>query len=237
MRVSRTQQLSSPDGYVHKFWRCHNKEFYLSNDRDKDLYFQAIMEALTPQVTDNNVKVHAFCAMDNHFHQVVEYSNGSKWLSYYMRQAHSLFGARYNKSRGRSGKVAEGRPKTPLVEDIDHLMRVQFYVEANPVRAGKLTLEMLKNYKYSSYGYYAYGIETKYTKILHPPDWYLDLGKTPKERQRKYRKLFREYVSDQKTKFENFMDLFIGSQLWRLNQAERVKKLVLAKKSPAEDSS
>ena len=87
--------------------------------------------------------------MNNHFHQATSYTNGSSNLSRYMQYAHSLFGARYNRRHRRSGKVAESRPKTPLIQNTTDEMRVHFYVEPNPIRAGFRNLENLKNYIYS----------------------------------------------------------------------------------------
>jgi hypothetical protein len=153
--------------------------------------------------------------MDNHYHQSVTYKNGSQNLSSFMRYAHGLFGARYNRGNSRSGKVAEGRPKTPRVQNEYHAMRLQFYIEANPIRAGFRTLENLKGYIYSSYGFYAYGIRTRFTHRLVIPEWYIRLGKTFRERQKKYRKLFRQYLQDEEKQDSSaFMKRAIGDVLW-----------------------
>lgn len=215
MRIKRSQQLWPLNGTVHLYWRCHNKEFYLKDDRNKSLYMNCLAEALKYKDTYRNCKIHAFCAMGNHFHQSASYTDGSENLSNFMRYAHSLFGIRYNRCIGRSGKVAEGRPKTPLIQDLTHEMKVQFYIEANPIRAGICNLENLKNYYYSSYGFYAYGIKTDYTHLLTIPQWYYDLGKDAKQRQKNYRKLFREYLETYSKKTsEIFKRAFIGDLLW-----------------------
>ena len=211
MRIPRFIQLHEDSGYIHKFWRCHNKEFYLSDNKTKDLYLNCTRQALKDLPDPNAVQIHAFCVMDN----------GAQNLSNYMRKSHSEFGRKYNKLHKRSGKVAEGRPKTPLIEDSAHLARVHFYVEANPIRAGKMNLERLKTYEYSSYPFYAYGKKGKHTDLLTKPDWYLELGKTPKAQQREYRKLFREYLEDNKIGFKNYLKAFIGSPIWELNQNRR----------------
>ena len=181
-----------------------------------------------PTKLKEKVEIHAFCAMSNHFHQVVGYSGGSNNLSLLMRHQHALFGIRYNRAKGRSGKVAEGRPKTPLIQNAEHEMRVHFYVEANPIRADFRTLENLKDYIYSSYGFYAYGKKTKFTHLLTIPDWYLKLGKTQRERQAKYRKLFREYLGkDNSSNSQAFKKAFIGEALWILEAVDRIKKIAI----------
>lgn len=74
---------------------------------------------------------------------------------------------------------------------------VHMYIEANPLRARKVkSLLELKNYKYSSFGYYAYGVKNRFTKNLTSPLWYIDLGKSPLERQSAYRKLFEQFLDE-----------------------------------------
>ena len=53
--------------------------------------------------------------MSNHIHQQMSYSDGATKFSHVMRVAHGTFGMRFNRAFGRSGKVANERPKTPLV--------------------------------------------------------------------------------------------------------------------------
>lgn len=215
MRIKRSIQLSPLNGTVHLYWRCHNGEFYLQNQDVKALYMGCLEEALKYKDQYKNCKIHAFCLMSNHGHQAVSYENASSNLSNFMRYSNSLFGARYNRVNKRSGKVAEGRPKTPLIQDINHAMRVQFYIEANPIRAGICTLENLKDDIYCSYGFYAYGIKSRFTSLLTPPEWYQNLGKTAQERQQQYRKLFKKYLETYSKKSSTlFKRTFIGEMLW-----------------------
>jgi putative transposase len=211
-------------------WRCHNKEYYLRSQKIKSLYMQTIKESLKTEVTSNNIKIHAYCVMDNHYHQAVSYKESSQYLSRFMRHAHSLFGARYNRINHRSGKVAEARPKTSLIENSEHEMRVHFYIEANPVRAGICKPENLRTYKFNSFKFYAYGIKDEYTHLLTIPEWYMELGKTPHERQKKYRKLFYEYLEENKSSSYTLSNQqFIGSIFWKLKQEERVSLFLKAK--------
>lgn len=224
MRIPRSIQLFSPQGFVHQFWRCHNKEFYLTAARIKSLYLSCIKRALKTHNKEGSLKIFAYTVMDNHFHNLMDYQSGSGKLSAFLRQAHSLFGAAFNRWHNRSGKVAEGRPKTSLIENIEHLIRVHFYIEANPVRAGRCTLNQLRFYKHSSYRFYAYGIEDEFTQILTIPDWYRQLGATSRQRQYRYRALFQEYLGTDANGFE-LLAPFIGSPTWVLTSATRVREL------------
>lgn len=225
MRIPRSIQLHSSSGLIHQFWRCHNKEYYLTSPHMKTLYLRSLQDALKTHNKENTLKIHAYTCMNNHFHNLMKYTDGSTKLSNYFRKAHSLFGARYNRIHNRSGKVAEGRPKTSVIENTEHEMRVHFYIEANPIRSGKCTEKKLRNYCHSSYRFYAFGVTDSFTKMLTVPDWYLKLGSTPKVRQRKYRVLFCQYIGKELDRVE-FFSPFIGSPLWKLQETAFVKKLI-----------
>ena len=64
--------------------------------------------------------------MNNHSHMLIDYWETSEDLSQFMRLSHSRFGFTYNRLHNKSGKVANERPKTPLIEDPNHNMRVHF---------------------------------------------------------------------------------------------------------------
>jgi len=162
----------------------------------KELYAKSTDYSVNRNKNSKNVKIHAFCYMDNHVHMLCGYRDGVEHLSNFMRLAHGIFGLKYNKLMNRSGKVAVERPKTPQVEKGSRYeMEVQFYIEANPLRARMVRgLNQLRNYKSSSYGFYAHGDKSEFTKNLTMPRWYIRLGKTPSLRQEKYRSLFTEYL-------------------------------------------
>ena len=170
--------------------------------------------------------LNAYCMMDNHFHQLIHYRDGAQNLSNYMRRCHGSFGLIYNKLNNRSGKVAESRPKTSLIENTEHTMRVHMYIEANPIRAKKCTLLQLRYYKYCSYAFYAYGIENEFTSLITVPAWYLELGDTPKQRQKKYREIFEKYLTESEVVKINLMANFIGSTRWVLNEIKELKKKI-----------
>ena len=225
MRISRRCLLSSPSGVVHKYWRCHNRSYHMDADSIKAMYLDCTKTGLKHKSSNSQIELHAYCVMDNHSHQVVKYSNGMDNLSNFMRIAHGEFGRRFNHATKRTGKVANERPKTVVVQDSDHSqMRAQFYVEANPIRANKRKFENLKLYKFSSFRFYAFGIIDEFTKNLVPPDWYLRLGKTPEERQQKYRSLFQKYLKWTKNEPFDYLGRFIGEIYWCLEQLEMLRK-------------
>ncbi len=194
----------------------------MKDSTTKDLYFKCTEYGLGHRSVAGNIKLTSFCLMNNHSHMGIEYENSSMYLSNFMRISHARFGYAFNKINGTSGKVANDRPKTPLIENSDHCMRVHFYIEANPIRANILKLEQLHLSQYSSYGFYAYGKKSKWSHLLTIPQWYLELGKTPKERQAKYRKLFREYLMLE-AKSDYISKPFIGTFRWVENSLNWVR--------------
>jgi hypothetical protein len=144
-----------------------------------------------------------------------------------MRYSHGLFGQRYNRIKNRTGQVADGRPKTPLIQNEKHQIRVHFYIEANPIRAGICKLSNLKNFIFCSYGFYAYGRRSPFSHLLKIPDWYLKLGNTMQERQQRYRKLFSQYIESGSSKSSlEFKSAYIGEQKWIALSKERLKQFL-----------
>jgi REP element-mobilizing transposase RayT len=95
--------------------------------------------------------VHAFVVMSNHYHIALETPLGN--LSSGMQWMQTTFSNRYNRYRGESGHVFQGRYKALLVEQGEYLAGLINYIDLNPVRAGLRPLEKLETYPYGSYRY------------------------------------------------------------------------------------
>ena len=151
-----------------------------------------------------------------------------------MRNHHSRYGMFFNKKHDRQGKVAYDRPKTCLIESDDYSMTAIFYIHANPLRAN--ITKNAANYRWSTHKLYAFGTRDKINKHVKFPAWYMDLGKTPEERQKKYRKLFDAYLREYGLIKHDFLDsYFYGSYSWnrgrqgidqRMDQIQRRSALI-----------
>ncbi len=141
-----------------------------------------------------------------------------------MRNAHSRFGARYNRKYKRKGKVACERPKTLEIENDAGLMRCMFYSDCNPVRAG--LARHPTEYRYSSCRFYAYGERNEFTDFLDVPAWYIALGRTATERQQRYRQLLDAYMRESGLLPDPTMcrGHFLGSELWKLRRREELSE-------------
>lgn len=233
MRKSRKITLNST-GIFHKTWRGHNREYILDDNVEKHEYLSRLAAAITED-TVQKVNWHSFCLMGNHTHETGSIAfddlDGSfhseiRELGNWMRRGHGAFGAGYNARHNRQGKVAYDRPATREVEDDAHLLKVMFYGDVNPVRAGMVSHP--SRYPFSTWHFYARGKKTQHTKYLKLPNAYLALGKTNKDRQRKYRSLCDAYlravglVKDQGTR--EMESPFIGSAAWCELRRQQIKK-------------
>jgi len=72
--------------------------------------------------------------MPNHFHLLVQPQDATllnKWMQWVM----TTHVRRYHKHYGTSGHLWQGRYKSFIVQDNEHLLTVARYIEGNPVRA------------------------------------------------------------------------------------------------------
>lgn len=157
-------------------------------------------------------------------------------FSDHMRRAHGKFGIDYNKRHDRIGKVAHGRPKTLQVENDEELKNLMFYIDCNPVRAGLTKHPTDIRWKeYSSCRFYCFGERNSYNDMLTLPDWYKKLGKTARQRQRKYRSMLDKYLVSKGMKHDptKTKGYFIGGQLWADEMRQKMSAKMKKSKTPS----
>ena len=86
--------------------------------------------------------------MRNHFHLALETPrpnlvDGMHWLQ-------STYATRFNRFRGESGHLFQGRYQSILIEDLVALGKVVDYIHLNPVRAGIVPVEQVAAFRWSS---------------------------------------------------------------------------------------
>lgn len=100
----------------------------------KDGDYRAFIDVLLTERQKYGIKVLAWCLMPNHFHLLVKPDDATqlkKWIQWVM----TTHVRRYHKHYGTSGHLWQGRYKSFIVEDNEHLLTVVRYIEGNPVRA------------------------------------------------------------------------------------------------------
>ena len=203
---------------THKMWRGHNKEGNISSTKDREAYLKVMNKEIDKKNQSN--ELNALTLMPNHTHEIF-HINDEHQFSNMMRNHHSRYGVLFNKRHQRQGKVAYERPKTCLIEDDRYSMLATFYIHANPLKSG--IVKNASNYKWSTHRLYAYGKREKWMKNVRFPDWYMDLGRTFEERQKKYRGLFDAYLRDRGLIEDNlFNRYFYGHPLWIMEGKKRI---------------
>lgn len=133
------------DGFTyHVLNRGNGRQVVFHKDKD-----YAIFVSLMKEATDRiPLSVYAYCLMPNHFHLVVmplEAENLSRWMQWLM----TSHVRRYHRHYCTSGHVWQGRFKSFIVKQDNHLLNLLKYVEGNPVRAGFATLA--RDWQWSSH--------------------------------------------------------------------------------------
>ncbi len=204
---------------VHKVWRGHNREWNLGTDEQKETYVKYLNEDLESEKYEKGATFNAITVMSSHPHEIFSITH-PKHFSNYMRRHHSRYGSYFNRTNSRCGKVAQDRPHTTLLENARSEMEATFYVHANPIRAN---IKNGRNYKWSTHKLYAFGKKDDWMRNVTLPKWYLLLGHDPKARQKKYRRLFDQYLRRTGIIIDDFLKmLFLGTPLWIAENEARV---------------
>ncbi len=171
--------------------------------------------------------------MTNHNHTNGSVGEEPSLYSDHMRRAHSRFGMVFNKRHDRLGKVAHDRPKIKASQDETYAIQVMLYDLFNPVRAGIIPIPThIKWRLFSTARYLAYGEKNEFTCMITLPDWYLRLGKTAAQRQRKFRQMMDDYALKKGLKRDpkKARGHFVGGEAWVRERRRLVGDWVRARK-------
>lgn len=130
--MARPLRLEFPGALYHVTSRGDHQEAIYRDDHDR----QAWLDTLQLVCRRFNFTVHAYCQMTNHYHLLVETTDGN--LAQGMRQLNGIFTQRFNRHHALAGHLFQGRYKAILVQKESHLLEVSRYVVLNPLRAGSI---------------------------------------------------------------------------------------------------
>ena len=138
------------DGLIyHVINRGNNRQPVFFNAGD----FQAFLDALWELKGRKPFALYGYCLLSNHFHLLVRPQGDS--ISRIMQSLLVSHTQRYHKHRRSLGHVWQGRFKSPVVQNDEHLLTVLRYIEANPLRAK--VVERAELYRWSSYPVHGQG--------------------------------------------------------------------------------
>lgn len=178
--------------FFHVMVQGINKEFIFKRSQYKEKYIELLKSA-----KEFNIKVIAFCIMDNHAHLLVETLEIKK-LSEFMWKINFEFARYYNKKERRVGVVFRNRYRIEEIYEERYLLTCISYIYNNPVKAG--IVKKCREYKYSNYiefkdkNEYEYGI--KHEKILNDNIYhkFIDI----KEDEESIEKVIEDFLNKEK---------------------------------------
>ena len=169
----------------HVINRGNNRATVFSHDDD----YAAFLNALADLKRRRPFELYGYCLMTNHFHLLLRPLDTP--VSRLMQSLLVSHTQRYHRCHHSGGHVWQGRFKSPVIQDDDHLLTVLRYVEANPLRAG--IVPQAGDYRWSSYAAHGLG---QPSPLLDRLTAYEALAARPATRCRRWSSFVHQSPSD-----------------------------------------
>ena len=154
--MARKLRVQFPKACYHVINRGSQRQRIFGETSDYTLF----IEKLTTALEEFRVGLRCYCIMPNHFHLYLQTEQAN--LSRFMQSFLVAFTMTFNRRKGSSGHLFQGRYKAYLVEDEAYRSVLSRYIHMNPVDTLSLRdidlkrkKKILENYEWSSYCYYA----------------------------------------------------------------------------------
>lgn len=192
--MPRQKRNVKPGQDIHTIFRSIDNSFLFEGRLEQNI----LLRTLNRIVERYRAPVYAWVGMSNHHH--IFNQAPTQWpedhpfaergvpisVGHMFRDCFSLFARWLNTKRRRVGGVIRDRTKTVLVKSPAQSITLLIYIFLNPVRAG--IVRHPRDYPFHNFHMYAYG-QKKFPGIFTYHPAYLKLGKTPGERQHRFRVL------------------------------------------------
>ena len=123
--MARPLRIQYPGAIYHVMNRGTNRLPTFFSDDHKQMFLGVLSDA----VNTWDLRVHAFCLMNNHYHLLLETPLGN--LSRAMRHIDGVYTQRFNKATGRDGPLFRGRYKSLLVQKETYFLALVRYIHMN----------------------------------------------------------------------------------------------------------
>jgi putative transposase len=175
------------DGLVyHALNRGNNRAAVFEDPEDYALFLKALGQTRQRYP----FRLYGYCLMSNHFHLVLQPEDGQN-ISRILQSLTVAHTWHFHKRHRSVGHVWQGRFKSPVVQEDDHLLTVLRYVESNPLRAGMV--RDLAAYRWSSYA--AHGLGEADALLGEVPGWER-LGRTAEARRACWRQWVHQPLTE-----------------------------------------
>jgi putative transposase len=159
----------------HVINRGNNRQSVFHDEGD----YLAFLKAVADLKERRPFELYGYCLMSNHIHLLLR--PGKNSISRIVQSLLVSHTQRYHRFHDSSGHVWQGRFKSPVIQDDEHLLTVLRYIEANPWRA-KL-VEQAGDYRWSSFACHGSG---RADPLLDSTPAYEALAARPAARQRRW---------------------------------------------------
>lgn len=171
--MARISRMCYESGFFHIMVQGIKKEKIFNNRILKEKYIEFIKN----NCEKYDVKLIAFCTMDNHCH-ILLYTEKIEGLSKIMASSNTKFGILYNKINKRCGYVFRDRYRCENIYTQVYLENCIRYIHNNPVKAG--ICKNKQDYKYSSYNSYKNNeIQEEIIKLVYKTKEYRQILEAP----------------------------------------------------------
>ncbi len=170
----------------HVINRGNNRAPVFNDDGDYEAFLKAIGDLKTRRPFD----LFGYCLMPNHIHLLIRALETP--ISRIMQSLLISHTQRYHRRHHSGGHVWQGRFKSPVIQDDDHLLTVLRYIEANPLRARMV--KAAGDYRWSSFSAHGLGLTDA---LLDPLSEYENLAKTPATRRRRWSSFVHKKPTDE----------------------------------------
>ena len=184
--------------FFHVMTQGINKSFIFEKHEDILYYIKLLYN------TEFDVKIIAYCIMNNHAHILINVNN-SELLGKYMHQVNTKYAIYYNKKYNRVGYVFRNRYKSEVIRDEGHLYNCIYYIYNNPVKAN--ICQKANQYAYSNYKEFSQKIDIQESEYN-----FIDID----TKEEKCKELIRVFLVKNNIKKEEF-----------LRNREKLKELVI----------
>lgn len=145
--MPRLARKNIESSFIHIIVQGINKEYIFKKSSFKDAY----LSILKKNISQTDIKVIAYCVMDNHIHLLI-YSENINSVSKIMQRTNGSYAKLYNKTKKRVGYVFRNRYYAQMILTEKQLYNCMVYIHKNPLKANMVN--EFQEYKYSSYKEY-----------------------------------------------------------------------------------
>ena len=170
--MGRNRRIWNPDAYEHVVMRGNNRQAIFQEEADKAAFFRI----LTYVHTKHPFTILAYCLMTNHYHMLLR--SPEVPLGKVMALINKRYSDYYKKKYNYSGYFYESRYYSGKAITHKSILAISRYIHRNPINTTEPMVKDMREYRYSSYRYYADSLfspyeflDLTYLPIILPPPY------------------------------------------------------------------